>query len=311
MATVTKAPRTALATMAALAGAIAIGFAAGPATAQQQGEPAELRAGSGELAPLPGQGARGEREREGERGDARLFHPSIGFDVPTRAELLGRASETLRVSRQLVRESERELIRARREYQDHLESLPEVRDARRAVREASAELERARQDVERQLQEDEHYHETLARLEIVDDLIQEAHRRYDVSREQLLELAEQRLFYSERLDEIRRERGDLSAVEEARRRLSEAVRQQERVEAALRERLREAPEIAEAREQLDAAKRQYQSARIDYAGARAGYIEADRQQVTQTRVRRLQPVVHDPVWRFRVRGSHGGFIIVR
>lgn len=311
MATVRAARGTSVGVMGALAIVAMIASMATSAGAQEQdGSGVQLRAGSGDLAPLPGQSTR--REREGDRGDARLFHPSLGFDVPTRAELLGRASETLRVSRQIVRERERELFRARQEQRDYLEGLPEVRDAERAVREASAELNRARREVDRQLRDDEVYQEMLAMAERVDDMIRQEHRRHDTTRFHLRELAEQRLFYSERLEELRQERADLSAVEEAQQRLTEAVREREQVEAEVQEQLRQAPEIAEARDRLDEARQQHRAARIEYAGARAGYLEADRRQPTQTRIRRLQPVVHDPFWRIRLRGHHhGGFIIAR
>lgn len=240
-----------------------------------------------------GNGDYGEREAE-DTGDARLYAPSIGFDLPTRAEQYARAVSELRIARRELREAEAARARAQREHKRLVGTDPEVRDANRAVEQALDDIAEARRQIDEQLEEHPLFAGTRERAQELSRVIDAAHRRPDVTRGELQQLADQQLFYNQRLEELRQELGDMTAVEEARQRLREAVDGRDQAVVTAEQNLRDVAEVDTAEQQVASAQERYDDASVEYSGARAAYWEADARQVAQYKIRRYGARVTSP-----------------
>ncbi|MEX2672481.1 MAG: hypothetical protein WD294_10265 [Phycisphaeraceae bacterium] len=232
---------------------------------------------------------------EGAWGNAKLFDPSIGFDLPTRAEQYARSWEQLTNMRRFVRDLYGQRLRAKRRQEDLLETSPEMQEARQEVRQAYEDVQQLEREIRQQLQDEPLYASTAERARELAVMIEMAHRREDVSRYDLIELAERQLYYRERLADLRQELVDTQALEQARQELAEAGNRLEELKAQARRAVQQADEVVEARQEHQRAKRALAHLEAEYAAARAAYWEADYRQVAQNRIRRLRPV-YDPYW---------------
>lgn len=231
-------------------------------------------------------------------GSARLYAPSLGFDLPTRAEQFARSWQELRIARDHVRQTRRIWLRTQNEYRDMLENTPEMREARQELEQARQQLEQAKAALEEQVADNELYTSTLERKRELEAMIAEAGQQDEISRAQRREMAERQLFYGQRLQDLREELANTQPVEEARQRLEQAAAALAQTEAEIEPQLRDVPEVANLRDRHQQAQNFLEDVLVDYAGARAAYNEADFRQVQQDRIRRLRPVVNDPGWRW-------------
>ncbi len=196
------------------------------------------------------------------------------YQLPDRAAAYARAMARADSARQLVEEARDRLLNIKRNLLREWAMSSELQAAYQNLRDARQQYQQARQDALAQLEDVQPYQEAQARARQIGRFISELRETGQADQQQIVELANEQLFWLERVGNYKGRVLDNPDVRQAREDLVAANQRYERLQDRYLVEVEQAPAVIAAREEVYDAIKQYADVRQDLAASYASYWEA-------------------------------------
>jgi hypothetical protein len=206
-----------------------------------------------------------------------------GYELPDRAASYARSRARADSARQLIDEARDRLLNIKRSLLREWSMSSELQSAYQEVSDARQQYQQTRQNALAQLENIQPYREAEAQVQQIDRLIRQLRGSGNPDQQQIVDLANEQLFWLERVGNYKNRVLDNDDMRQARENLVAANQRYERLQDRYLAEVDQAPAVIAARDRVYEAMQQYADVRADLAASYASYREARIQDAARYR----------------------------